>query len=231
MAVALTALVLGIAGSALGAATMVANSDKVDGFHASAKPKPRTLLALDKSAKLPASVLALRAGPQGPPGVRGDTGAQGPKGDQGIPGPKGDTGPSNLYTSYWGSDSHTAPWSGHWDWDDLAWLDVPAGHYLVWANAIVANNTPGTIGLFCMLAPGGPWEGSQSMLDSTYATIGPGEKSAINLMGAGNLPAPLSTDHTELLCRVDTQPLPTSGGVDYDDIDIGALKVGDWQTQ
>ena len=68
---------------------LAANADKVDGYHASKTPKPRTLLPLDRFGKLPASVLRLTAGPRGSVGAKGATGATG---DQGAQGMKGDTG-------------------------------------------------------------------------------------------------------------------------------------------
>lgn len=49
---------------------LATNADKVDGYHASKTPKPRTLLPLDRFGKLPASVLRLTAGPRGRGGPR-----------------------------------------------------------------------------------------------------------------------------------------------------------------
>ena len=111
VAVALSALALFISlGGASAATTAVQHAltadrakvadraitaDRVDGLHASTTPKPGKLLALDKRAMLPASVVPVTAGPQGPKGDPGATGAQGPKGDTGATGaqgPKGDTG-------------------------------------------------------------------------------------------------------------------------------------------
>ena len=70
---------ISVASTALRAA-FVSNSDKVDGIHASRKAKPNTLLPLNKSGKLPASVLTIKSGPMGPRGPRG-TPATGAKGD------------------------------------------------------------------------------------------------------------------------------------------------------
>jgi len=84
-----------------------ANSDRIDGIHASKTAKPGMLVPLGKNAKFPASVVPTVkgdtgatgvVGPQGPKGDTGATGAvghQGPKGDTGAvghQGPKGDTG-------------------------------------------------------------------------------------------------------------------------------------------
>lgn len=228
MVVALFALVFALAGSAFGAASMVFNSDRVDGFHASAKPKARTLLALNKKAKVPASALTVKRGPAGPQGAKGDPG---PKGDAGPQGPTGDTGPSNLYSSYVESRTHNSPWTSHWDWDDLATVSAPNGSYLVLANAVISNGTPDAIRLFCMLAPGGPWEGGDYVADSAYLDLPAGATEPVSLSGPGDLPAPNVQWASKFLCRVDSQPLPVSGSVTYKDIDLMALKVGDWQPQ
>jgi hypothetical protein len=101
LTIALLALFVALGGPGYATTTVsrvfATNSDKLDGFHASAKPKPRTLLPLNGSGKLPASVLpstavAGPAGPAGPQGAKGDSGAQGDKGDTGAQGLKGDTG-------------------------------------------------------------------------------------------------------------------------------------------
>ena len=97
MVVACVALLLALGSSAFAAGTMVSNSDRVDGFHASAKPKANTLLPLNGSGKFPASVLTLRRGPigaTGPQGAKGAQGAQGPQGAKGDPGIEGPRGPS-----------------------------------------------------------------------------------------------------------------------------------------
>ncbi len=89
-------------------ATYATNADKVNGIDASMTPKPKQLLALDGSARLPAGVVAPGpkgatgppgdAGPRGDVGTgpKGDPGAAGPAGDPGDQGPKGDPGPSGL---------------------------------------------------------------------------------------------------------------------------------------
>ena len=60
------------------------NADKVDGIHASRKPKAGYLLALGKNKKFPTSVAPVGAtGPSGPKGDKGD------KGDAGTQGPPG----------------------------------------------------------------------------------------------------------------------------------------------
>ena len=73
------------------------NSDRVDGIHAAKTPKAGALLALNKNAKFPASVIPKVTGPQGPAGERGDTGATGaagPQGEAGATGASGGVGPA-----------------------------------------------------------------------------------------------------------------------------------------
>jgi hypothetical protein len=76
------------------------NAAKVDGFSASAAPRPNRLLALDETGKLPMSVGAVGLrGPAGPEGDAGATGVQGSTGAEGAlgaPGVKGDTGSQGL---------------------------------------------------------------------------------------------------------------------------------------
>jgi hypothetical protein len=69
-----------------------ADSDKVDGIHASRTPKAGQLLALDARKKYPASVVPTVTGPRGPAGREGATGPQGPQGQQGATGPRGPEG-------------------------------------------------------------------------------------------------------------------------------------------
>ena len=69
-----------------------ANSDQVDGIHASNTPAAGMLVPLGEDAKLPASVVPTITGPPGPAGPvgpKGDTGASGPEGPQGEVGPRG----------------------------------------------------------------------------------------------------------------------------------------------
>lgn len=93
----------GLAANGVAAIKRVVNADKVDGFHATKKPKAGRLLVLDKQAKVPSSALPSGVGTVGPQGPKGDNGAQGQKGEPGAPGepgatgetgPAGDTGPA-----------------------------------------------------------------------------------------------------------------------------------------
>jgi hypothetical protein len=119
-------------------------ADKVDGIHASKKPRAGRLLPLDRHAKLPASVLPrLAAGQPGEPGEQGepgDTGQQGPTGETGAKGEKGDTGatgaqgdigPSNSYvaskSTFYASTTSTIG-------ETALMLNLPAGDYVVTAS-------------------------------------------------------------------------------------------------
>ena len=78
-----------------------ANSDKIDGIHASKTPRSGMLVPLQANAKFPASVVPTVKGPKGPKGdtgaqgsvgVTGAAGAAGAAGAPGAPGPKGAKG-------------------------------------------------------------------------------------------------------------------------------------------
>lgn len=57
------------------------NADKVDGIHASRKPRAGYLLALGQDKRFAISVAPVGAtGPSGPEGDKGDAGSQGPPG-------------------------------------------------------------------------------------------------------------------------------------------------------
>jgi hypothetical protein len=72
----------------------------VDGLSASKRPRPNTLLALDKNGRFPSSVLpasvfpAVAPGPAGATGATGRQGPQGPAGSQGPAGADGQAGPT-----------------------------------------------------------------------------------------------------------------------------------------
>ena len=84
----------GYAGDAVNTVKKIVNADKVDGLHASKKPKPGMLVALGKTGKLPASVVPVVVGPKGDTGAAGLQGEKGEKGDKGETGLTGDVGPT-----------------------------------------------------------------------------------------------------------------------------------------
>jgi hypothetical protein len=117
------------------------NAHTVDGLHASRVPKAGKLLALNRFAKFPSSVLPASltgpAGPKGdtgPVGPQGETGPVGPKGDTGPAGPKGDVGPTGPKgdsgakgdTGAQGPVGPSMGRSGHGGWCDpssAGWID------------------------------------------------------------------------------------------------------------
>ena len=94
MVVAGIAVVLAMTGTGYAANRVLfaKNADRIDTFHASATPKANSLLPLNRYGKLPASVLTLKAGPQGAQGAPGEQGPQGEPGPTGATGPAGPTG-------------------------------------------------------------------------------------------------------------------------------------------
>lgn len=91
-----------------------ASAREVDGLSASRRPKPRTLLALDKDGKFPASV-----GQVGPRGPAGPQGAQGPRGVQGDRGFTGAAGSAIAYSRiFFGPPDEGGP-TEEWRADDV----------------------------------------------------------------------------------------------------------------
>jgi hypothetical protein len=78
--IALLALFLALAGGAVAAVKLPANS-------VGSKQIKKNAVTLTKIAPGARTALKGQTGPQGPPGLNGSNGAQGPKGDQGPPGP------------------------------------------------------------------------------------------------------------------------------------------------
>jgi hypothetical protein len=76
-------------------AARAGNANKVDGFRASKRPRPNTLLILNAHGKFPASVSAV-----GPAGPRGPQGLQGEQGPQGIQGARGNAGTPGSAVAY-----------------------------------------------------------------------------------------------------------------------------------
>ncbi|MBJ7354097.1 MAG: collagen-like protein [Thermoleophilaceae bacterium] len=69
------------------------NADRVDGLHATKRPRAGRLLALDKRARFPASVFPEGlVGAQGPKGETGQPGIAGSRGDAGATGATGSPG-------------------------------------------------------------------------------------------------------------------------------------------
>jgi hypothetical protein len=87
---------LGEAAKVLPFVRFAANAGKVDGIRASRTPKAGQLLALDKSLRLPASIVPPgKNGKDGSAGPPGPAGPAGPQGTRGAPGPQGPPGTAN----------------------------------------------------------------------------------------------------------------------------------------
>jgi hypothetical protein len=161
-----------------------------------------------------------------PRGARGATGPQGDPGSQGQPGPKGNDGargPSDIFgNSFAGVDvqtSATGPFS-------LADIDVPAGSYVVSANAYVTNGESSEQSLTCGLgAPGLTSNGNLDFaVDAVKLDVGPSGGPNTDLLvmsGVAILPA---ADNLSFDCR--RSGTSSGGQISFDDIQIGALQVG-----
>jgi Collagen triple helix repeat (20 copies) len=114
------------------------------------------------------------AGPIGPKGDTGDAGAEGPKGDTGDTGPvgpagpngekgdtgpagpagpKGDTGDAGPSDGYWYHQSSAVDihYPGSWDYTVANYISVPAGKYVISANALVRTTHSGAVTEDCFL--------------------------------------------------------------------------------
>jgi hypothetical protein len=144
--VSVTALVVALLGTtplgeAAGSAlTQVPNFAKRSGTADNAKRlggrKPSAYAQLDASGKLPVSLFATL--PKGDPGQKGDTGAKGEKGD------KGDRGPAGLVAAYTKTAGIDSPFRALTTGNTrLVALTLPAGRYLIMAQATIARDVSG----------------------------------------------------------------------------------------
>jgi hypothetical protein len=78
------------------------------------------------------------AGAAGPAGAKGDPGPKGDKGAKGDPGSKGDRGPAGLVAAYTAAAGTSGTFTALGSGDNLVSLDLPAGKYLVLAEATFA---------------------------------------------------------------------------------------------
>ncbi len=102
--------------------------------------KPSEFVRLNASGKLPAAVIpgATAAGAAGPPGPKGDPGPKGNTGAKGDPGPKGDRGPAGLVAAYTASAGTAGTFTSLGNNDTLVTLQLPAGRYVLLAEATIA---------------------------------------------------------------------------------------------
>jgi hypothetical protein len=175
--------------------------------------KNRSLLGKDfKAGQLP-------AGPQGPQGPRGLQGTQGPQGPQGDPGPRG---PSDLYSTY--VPARIASTSGG---DVLDNLTPPDGDYMWFGNAHVQNSTPAPVTVECEIAASllVPPDGAA---DWTSLTVPAGGSADVVLAGPSHVPPPIPVNRGLMFACFAPTPTPASGQVVYSNIDLVALRVGNW---
>jgi hypothetical protein len=209
MVIALLALFVALGGGAYAALKLPKNSvgpaQLKKNSVTSTKVKDGALLAADfRAGQLP-------AGPKGADGAQGQPGAPGLR------------GPSDAWEFYEPSlSSH----SGEGGVDALVISDdLPAGDYLVFANAMVTNNTPGTVTLHCYLTPQSPY-GDSYTADISELVLAAGGKGNLVMSGPYAFPAtPQGLSHLGIACN-GASPTPVSGTVDYSDIDLDLLQVG-----
>jgi hypothetical protein len=173
----------------------------------SAKVKNASLMADDfKAAQLPA----------GPPG---------PAGTQGVPGPPGVSGPRGPSDAFSASFAPTGFPSAATPPLNLANLDLPAGSYVVFTNAIVTNATDTVKELHCGLGFPLTSPGIDTSIDAGDVQLDPppgAAKATLSLAGTTVLDEP---DNVSLDCY--TSGAIGTGSITIADIDIGAVQVGE----
>jgi hypothetical protein len=87
-----------------------------------------------------------KTGQKGPQGLQGAQGVQGPQGIPGIPGHTGATGPSDAYQA-----SNSGVSLAHFNATKVVSLALPAGNYMLFAHAAVANQDSSSQNFACEL--------------------------------------------------------------------------------
>jgi hypothetical protein len=213
--VGLIALFVALGGTSYAAIRLPAHSvgtrQLTTGAVTSAKIKNRSI----KEQDLTPGVASTLRGPVGPPG------APGPDGPRGQTGERGPRGPSDAYAAFFGKQD--VPPSAV-PLFTLAEMDLPAGDYALFANAIAAyKSAPSHTGrLDCGL--GDDLSGSSDPFDNaadsgiwTFPTAG---YQTIDLTGVVSLGTPSTV-------YFGCYQSPGGGdGWTFSDIDIGATQVG-----
>lgn len=146
-------------------------------------------------------------GPQGPQGAKGEPGAKGDRGD------KGDAGPQGPSDGYFASGPVVAKIIDSVG-SDFGAVAVPAGSYLVSANARLFNQASGTPSAECRLA----LVGGESGPSANVNLSGVNDRKIVTAMWARTLTAPGTFT---LHCNT------TAGAfVSVDEDNIAAIKVG-----
>jgi hypothetical protein len=178
------------------------------------------LLARDfKRGELPKGA----RGPKGDPGSKGDPGPKGEPGARGSAGPRGERGPSDLFAAAFLPVSipptATTPFS-------LADIDLPAGSYIVTANAYVRNGVATQQGLTCAIGtPGLTDAGDRDFaVDVVELELGASRTPNADTLALTGLSTLSEPDTVTFDC------FKSGGGgtgeITFDDIEIGALQVG-----
>jgi hypothetical protein len=206
MAVAFTALVVALTGTAAAATVLITKSSQVkSGVITGRHVKNGSLGARDLSSSARSSLkgAAGSAGVGGAAGPKGDTGATGPKGDTGATGPKGDPGtngtdgrdgqagpqgPSDVYVLS-GSQFPAALGTSIPPYSTVALTRaLPAGNYAITARVPVNNNTASVRTASCFLGT------ASSTDDANTSNLAPsgsgGDRDTIVLEGTLSFSAP-----------------------------------------
>lgn len=172
---------------------------------------------LKKEAVTPAKLSAAsKAALVGPTGATGPQGSQGPKGDPGAKGDRGDKGEaggqgaSDGYFERGPAEAKTIGSAGL----DFAAVAVPAGSYIVSANARLFNGSAGAASAECSIA----LVGGESGPSANVNLSGVNDRKVVTVMWAQTLTAPGTfTVH----CNT-----TVGGSVSVDEDNIAAIKVG-----
>ena len=142
-------------------------------------------------------------------------GPQGPAGQQGVQGPRGERGPSEAFGAFF--DDVSMPPAG--GFVDLASLDLAPGQYIVTGSFVVKNFQEHPRDVACTLglpSPGGLVDLARVRVDTG------GDQDAVVMLGGIDL----DTAATVTIHCTPSGTIGTTGTLDFEDIDIGAIRVG-----
>jgi hypothetical protein len=148
-------------------------------------------------------------------------GVQGPAGAQGPAGPQGARGPSDGFGAFF--DTFSVPSAGGSIFR-LASLSLEPGHYVVTGTFVIANEQNQPRGLACGLgAPGATSSGDNFAfaVDVARLRLEAGDQDAVTMLGGIELGA----GETLSLDCFQSGAIGT-GTLEFEDIDIGAVRVG-----
>jgi hypothetical protein len=165
-----------------------------------------------KNASLKAKDFAPGQIPAGPAGAAGARGGIGP---QGLRGPEGARGPSDAYSSFF--DSMEVP-SSAVPVTELAELDLGVGQYVLYANTAVLNHGDGPRFYQCYLGEGLSDLGAA---DTAKLSVAPAGAQTVSMIGTLSV-----TDPDNPAVFGCAQGGAGGAGTTFDDIDIGAVRVG-----